>query len=194
MHCHAELSVLLVRRSRVVQVYTKPGRDRCLYGRFRRPGGISHGTSVRPGFLSGDREPCGSRRRLRTRAGVVLARLEGTAARYGYGNRTDASRGEAIAELHAISTDPVLLGLAAGSDLASRHEYKRAGADLLREAGADMQVAEASAKEVRERLAKTRYPDGIRSHRLFSDPATGNRFVDLWWVKESLIAAHCPTP
>jgi hypothetical protein len=51
----------------------------------------------------------------------------------------------------------VLLGLAAGPDLASSHEYKRAGADLLREAGADMQVVVACAKEIRERVGKTQF-------------------------------------
>lgn len=104
-------------------------------------------------MVYGDREI----RRLRERHGIVLARLEGTAGRYGYGRQRDAPRAEAIAELHEISMDPLVLGMAAGPDLASSHEYRRAGAEVLAAAGADMEVAAVCAAEIRARFDKTRY-------------------------------------
>lgn len=87
---------------------------------------------------------------LRDRDRLALARVSGTAARYGYGNRKDAPRAEAVEALRAITTDPVVLGIAAASELYDPHGYgRRPAADLLREAGADWVVAEEHAAEMK---------------------------------------------
>jgi hypothetical protein len=83
---------------------------------------------------------------------IAIARLTGIADRYGWGHRRDWPTEEGVAALHEVSSDPTLLGLAAGASLASPHEHRRAAAELLRAAGADMTVAEEHAAEIRERL------------------------------------------
>lgn len=98
--------------------------------------------------------------RLSRQDGLALAQLIGAASRYGYGNRKDVPRDEAIAALHAISTSPVLLGMAAAGELAARHapEFHERAVELLRAAGADMTVAAERAEEIRRRLDRTPGP------------------------------------
>lgn len=83
-----------------------------------------------------------------------MARLYGAAGRHANQGLPEQ---EAIAELHAITTRPDLLGQAAGMFQASDDpwpERNRRAARLLLAAGADPDVAAASATRVRERLAR----------------------------------------
>jgi hypothetical protein len=86
---------------------------------------------------------------------LVLAELSGTAVRYGTGHARDTPRDEAIAAVHAVSTDPRLLGITAGSAMADPRRISDPVVELLRAAGADMDVAAEHAAEVRERLRAT---------------------------------------
>lgn len=92
--------------------------------------------------------------RLKPRDSIKVAQLIGVAARWSFGNRDTAPRAEAIAAVHAVSDDPVLLGIAAGHHLASPHPHQHAGAELLRDAGADMAIAEERAAAIRSRLTR----------------------------------------
>ncbi|RLK13335.1 hypothetical protein DER29_4353 [Micromonospora sp. M71_S20] len=84
---------------------------------------------------------------------IKLAELSGVAGRYGIGSDRDAPRDEAIAAVHAVTTDPELLGIQAGVALADPHGISGPTVELLRAAGADMRLAEAHAAEVRARLS-----------------------------------------
>lgn len=101
---------------------------------------------------------------LPQRERLKLADLSGLAKRYGIGDLAAAPRDEAVAELHAVTTDPQLLGIAAGVAMADPNGISGPMVELLRAAGADMAVAEEHATEVRERLES----QGIRYDR---DPA-----------------------
>ncbi|WFE41965.1 hypothetical protein [Micromonospora sp. WMMD998] len=92
---------------------------------------------------------------------LVLAELSGLAGRYGTGTGRDVDHEQAVAELRAVTTDPVLLGIAAGTKMADPQGISRPAVELLAAAGADMQVAEAHAAEVRARLKS----QGIRFDR-----------------------------
>lgn len=80
---------------------------------------------------------------------VAVARLSGCAMRHASGR----GEGEPIAELHEISTDPVLLGLAAAGYVHRQpgDEYGAAALELLRAAGADEQVLADEAERIRAR-------------------------------------------
>ncbi|MDM4721440.1 hypothetical protein QTQ03_18210 [Micromonospora sp. WMMA1363] len=86
---------------------------------------------------------------------LVLAVLSGTAARYGIGDRRDVPREVAVAAVHSVTTDPVLLGIQAGVALVDPHGINGQIVELLRAAGADMTVAQQHAVEVSERLGWT---------------------------------------
>ncbi len=83
---------------------------------------------------------------------LLLAELSGVAGRYGIGADRDAPREDAIAAVHAVTTDPRLLGIQAGAALADPHGISGPAVELLRAAGADMELAEQHAAEVRQRL------------------------------------------
>ncbi|MEU1810937.1 hypothetical protein [Micromonospora aurantiaca (nom. illeg.)] len=93
---------------------------------------------------------------------LVLAELSGLADRYGTGTQRDVDRGRAVAELRAVTTDPVLLGITAGTKMADPTGVSGPAVELLRAAGADMQVAAEQAAEVRARLEAQgiRYREG----------------------------------
>lgn len=92
---------------------------------------------------------------------IVLAELSGVAGRYGAGSDRDRPRYEAVAAVQAVTTDPVLLGIQAGVAMADPHGISGPTVDLLRAAGADMQVAEQHAAEVRARFES----QGVRYDR-----------------------------
>lgn len=76
---------------------------------------------------------------------MALSQLSGAATRLSVGRDKDAERRIAVAALHAISSDPAVLGAALG-DVLYRIETESPGygvtAELLRAAGADEAVAE----------------------------------------------------
>jgi len=84
--------------------------------------------------------------------GITLARLDGAARRLLHAK---ADRDTCIAELHAISDDPMLLGQAAGTALGAwlhgNHDGDRV-ANMLTAAGGDETVRERLAVEVETRL------------------------------------------
>lgn len=86
---------------------------------------------------------------------ILVARLDGTARRL---SRERTPHEVAIPELHAITTRPDLLGIAAGSALAAVRsgragdEWGPASLALLRDAGADRAVAETQAAVVAQRM------------------------------------------
>lgn len=86
---------------------------------------------------------------------ILVARLDGTARRL---SSARTPHDIAIPELHAITTRPDLLGIAAGRALAGTlsgqagDEWAPASLALLRDAGADRAVAEAEAVLVAQRL------------------------------------------
>lgn len=92
--------------------------------------------------------------RLPQRQRIVLAELSGVAGRYGNGSDRDRPRDEAVAAVRAVTTDPVLLGIQAGVALADPHGISGPTVELLKAAGADMQVAAEHAAEVRARLER----------------------------------------
>ncbi len=90
---------------------------------------------------------------------ITLARLDGTARRL-LRERVDPDT--CIAELHQLTTDPRLLGLAAGTALAGfrargTHDGDRV-ARMLTTAGADEQVRDQHAAYVVDRLAAEQQP------------------------------------
>lgn len=82
--------------------------------------------------------------------GIVTAQLDGAARRL---LRERADRAAAIAELHAITRDPRLLGLAAGTATGAGGYQSAEVAELLLAAGGDPTVADERADVVRRRLA-----------------------------------------
>jgi hypothetical protein len=96
---------------------------------------------------------------MATRENLFIAALDGTARRL-LGAHTP--RGQAITAIQEITTDPKLLGLAAGSALGSYRHDPTIGyhgdhiAELLIEAGADPEVMETRAAEVTARLSRDR--------------------------------------
>ncbi len=78
---------------------------------------------------------------------IRIASLEGAASRLGHTPGADP-----IAELHAISRDPFELGVAGG--ILASHGYEPHAAEMLRQAGADPQVAAEQEREIREREAR----------------------------------------
>lgn len=83
---------------------------------------------------------------------IALAKLSGTALRLAHGQHEPGEPDDPVAALRVISTDPVLLGLAAGA--LRLYWYRADAVQLLRVAGADMQVAGEHAAEIRARLAR----------------------------------------
>jgi len=90
--------------------------------------------------------------KLPARERLLLAELSGVAGRYGTGTDRAAPREDAVAAVHAVTTDPRLLGIQAGVAMADPHGISGPTVELLRAAGADMTVAEQHATEVRARL------------------------------------------
>jgi hypothetical protein len=90
--------------------------------------------------------------RLPARERLVLAELSGVAGRYGTGADRDAPRDQAVAAVREVTTDPRLLGIQAGVAMADPHQTSGPVVELLRDAGADMGLAEQHAAEVRARL------------------------------------------
>jgi hypothetical protein len=96
---------------------------------------------------------------MATRESLFIAALDCTARRL-----LDAHtpRGHAITAIQDITTDPRLLGLAAGAALGSHRHDPIIGyhgdrvAELLIEAGADPDVMETRAAEVTDRLSLNR--------------------------------------
>jgi hypothetical protein len=81
---------------------------------------------------------------------VVVAQLTGTAARHASGKEASNARelreepGDPVADLHAISWDPRLLTVAAAMYVDSdTWNYAAKAAELLRQAGADLDQARA---------------------------------------------------
>ncbi|MEU4367566.1 hypothetical protein [Micromonospora chersina] len=81
---------------------------------------------------------------------LVLAELSGLSGRYG--RERDVDHDQAVAELRAVTTDPELLGIAAGAKMADPTGVSGPAVELLEAAGADMAVAAAHAVEVKARL------------------------------------------
>jgi hypothetical protein len=77
---------------------------------------------------------------------ITIARLTGSAYRLTYSPRPDD--GDPVAELHAITTVPCPLGVAAG--VAAVSDHGPAEHDLLVRAGADLAVAAEHEREVQE--------------------------------------------
>lgn len=93
---------------------------------------------------------------------ILTARLNGTAHRL---LREHADRETCIAELHAITRDPRVLGHAAGTSLgawqaSSTHDADRV-ARMLTAAGADETVRDQVAAETKRRLEVDRKRPGI---------------------------------
>ena len=85
---------------------------------------------------------------------LILAELSGVAGRYGTGADRDAPRDTAIAAVREVTTDALLLGIAAGVAMADPHGISVRTVELLDAAGADMAVAHKHAGEVRERFKR----------------------------------------
>jgi hypothetical protein len=81
---------------------------------------------------------------------IALAQLQGAAVRLARGHRDPGEPTDPAIALRTISTDPMLLGLAAGV----LEEHHSAAVELLRAAGADMQVAADHAAWIRDRRAR----------------------------------------
>lgn len=98
-----------------------------------------------------------SRRPAPESEGITTARLDGTARRL---LREHADHDTAIAELHTITTDPRLLGLAAGTALGAWQATRSYDSDrvarMLTAAGADLEVRDHQAAVVVKRLSVTR--------------------------------------
>lgn len=100
---------------------------------------------------------------MTTRENLTTARLDGTARRLSVHEVPDEP---ALAELHAITRDPALLGQAAGAFMAAHRDdprlnpFARRAADLLLAAGGDLAAAEAEAELVVQRMARSRPPGG----------------------------------
>lgn len=83
-----------------------------------------------------------------------VAYLTGVADRYAIGADRDRPRDEAIAALHEITRDPVVLGHAMGGFLhraATESGGWTAAAELLRQAGADEDIGAARRQALSER-------------------------------------------
>lgn len=85
-----------------------------------------------------------------------LAMITGAGKRWTFGDLKDRPTAEAIADLHAISPDPVLYGIALGDALATIEidgwpSYARL-AELYRACGADEAVAQVHLEWQRSRL------------------------------------------
>jgi len=98
---------------------------------------------------------------------ITIAQLHGTARRHSIdGTGTDT----AVAELQAITTDPVLLGEAAGITWAEVqhapevYPFSQRALELLVAAGADRATAEAVASAVVERLRSKGHEAPKRRH------------------------------
>lgn len=89
---------------------------------------------------------------LPQRQRIVLAELSGVAGRYGTGTDRDVPRDQAAAAVREVTTDPELLGIQAGVAMADPHGISGPTVELLRAAGADMELAAQHAAEVRARL------------------------------------------
>lgn len=93
---------------------------------------------------------------------IITAQLDGTARRL---LREHADHDTCITELHAITTNPRLLGRAAGTALgawrAERSYDSNRVAELLHAAGADATVRDERAAETERRLTADRGRSGI---------------------------------
>lgn len=78
---------------------------------------------------------------------VLVARLSGVAARHASGQEARSAAvlgmvpGDPVADLHAVSTDPHLLSVAAAMYVGDDHWYGSAALSLLVTAGADLDAA-----------------------------------------------------
>jgi hypothetical protein len=92
-------------------------------------------------------------------AGARPAAAGRAVRRYGAGSDRDVPRDEATTAVHAVTRDPELLGIQADVAMADPTGISGPTAELLEVAGADKQVAEQYAAEVRERFESqgTRY-------------------------------------
>lgn len=90
--------------------------------------------------------------------GITTARLDGAARRL---LRERVDHAAAVTELHAITTDPRLLGHAAGTARGTGGYQSAEVADLLLAAGGDPAIADERADAVRRRLAVDRGRGGI---------------------------------
>ncbi|QDY06176.1 hypothetical protein FJK98_02530 [Micromonospora sp. HM134] len=98
---------------------------------------------------------------LPARERLVLAELSGVAGRYGTGVDRDVDRDQAVTAVRAVTDDPVLLGIGAGTAMADPLGISGPTVQLLAAAGADMDVAAQHAAEVRARLER----QGVRYDR-----------------------------
>jgi hypothetical protein len=106
-----------------------------------------------------DMQPSGSN--LDQRRRLALAKIAGAGQRWAFGDWRDRPREAAVADLHAITRDPVLYGLALGGALAQLEEWPRtppALVELYRACGADEDVAARNLDWQRERSSYSR-PD-----------------------------------
>lgn len=93
---------------------------------------------------------------------ITVARLHGTAHRL---LREKADPDTCIATLHEITTDPTILGEAAGTSLGAWQANQRHDADrvarMLTAAGADLEVRDRVAAETKAHLDRERGRPGI---------------------------------
>jgi hypothetical protein len=84
---------------------------------------------------------------------LTVAELAGTAHRFSTRRDATGSDTDAVTALRAISTDPTLLGVAAGSTAADPHGVADAAVRLLLAAGADPDIAGDVETTTRARMA-----------------------------------------
>lgn len=102
--------------------------------------------------------------RLDRRRRIALAQISGLGQRLAFNpDCAHVTLAEAVAELHAITRDPVLYGMALGAAQAELDEWPGRSRDLVtlyRAAGADEQVATASLAWQRERRERQQNSEG----------------------------------
>jgi hypothetical protein len=74
---------------------------------------------------------------------MALARISGIGQRWAFGDHRDRPRTEAVAAIHAVTRDPVVLGIALGGAIHQTEAEPRGQGlvELYRAAGADEDVA-----------------------------------------------------
>jgi hypothetical protein len=92
---------------------------------------------------------------------IALAEVQGIARRYATGRDRDRGQADAVAELRAVTTDPRLLGIAAGIAAADPTGAGDLAAELLIAAGGNQTTAVEQTRKIRERMEAggIRYPD-----------------------------------
>lgn len=99
--------------------------------------------------------------RLPKPEGLQLARLAGVGRRWMSRPLDDAGRAQAVAELHQVTTDAHLLGLALGHAQAELELTSHGKAELVglyEAAGGDPEVAAAAVQRQRDRVRQTGRP------------------------------------